>query len=117
MNHYGISAIHWNADLGEVDEVLLHKLVWHEHKRMFAFEPGEPTTCSDVVRHSWRRNGLGKLRTPVGAATRTRITSVSTSRDRQAYLTVAIHGRTPTPALTDLPRYPADDPPLDSVAE
>ena len=32
MNHYGISAIHWNDNLGEIDEVLLHKFV--EHARL-----------------------------------------------------------------------------------
>ena len=26
MNHYGISAIHWNAQRREIDEVLLHNV-------------------------------------------------------------------------------------------
>ena len=46
MNHYGISAIHWNEDLSEIDEVLLHKFV--EHEGTFVLKHGEPASCSDV---------------------------------------------------------------------
>ena len=47
MNRYGISAIHWNENLGEIDEVLLHKFV--EHEGTFVLKHGEPACCSDVV--------------------------------------------------------------------
>ena len=115
MNHYGISAIHWNADLGEIDEVLLHKLVWHEHERMFAFEPGEPTTCSDVVRRIRGDEMVWVLQDARrGSYKNTDHVGINVKRDRQAYLYSCTKDGTPTPALTDLPRYPKpDDPPLD----
>ena len=49
MNHYGISAIHWNAKLGEVDEVLLHKFARNERQGTFVLKHGERARCSDVV--------------------------------------------------------------------
>ena len=49
MNHYGISAIHWNEAVGEVDEVLLHKFVRHERDGVLVIKHGEPAWCSDVV--------------------------------------------------------------------
>ena len=49
MDHYGISAIHWNANLGEIDEVLLHKFVRDERNGAVLLKHGEPAWCSEVV--------------------------------------------------------------------
>jgi hypothetical protein len=59
MNHYGISAIHWDMILGEIDQVLLHKVVRHDHDDMFALTHGERVWRGCCTSHSWRRTGLG----------------------------------------------------------
>ena len=113
MNHYGISAIHWNADLGEIDEVLLHKLVRHETEGTFVFEPGEATWCSDVVRlirggdMVWVIQAAGR-----DSYKNTDHIGINAKRGQQAYLYSCTRDGTPTPALADLPRYQKpDDPP------
>lgn len=113
MNHYGISAIHWNASLGEIDEVLVHKLVRHETEGAFVFEPGEPTWCSDVVRlirggdMVWVIQAAGR-----GSYKNTDHVGINAKRRQQAYLYSCMKDGTPTPALADLPRYQKpDDPP------
>ena len=104
MNRYGISAIHWNENLGEIDEVLLHKFV--EHEGTFVLKHGEPAWCSDVV--SLIRGG--DMVWVVLSAGRhnyknTDHVRINVKRGRQAYLYSCTRSGTPTTALTDLPRY------------
>ena len=114
MNHYGISEIHWNENLGEIDEVLLHRLGRHEREGTFVFEPGEPTSCSDVVRRIrggdmvWVMRDAGQ-----GRYMNTDHVGINAKRGRQAYLYSCTKDGTPTPALTSLRRYqkPEDAPP------
>ena len=49
MNHYGISAIHWNAQRREIDEVLLHNVVQRECEGTFALAHGKPAAYADVA--------------------------------------------------------------------
>jgi hypothetical protein len=49
MNHYGISAIHWNAQRREIDEVLLHNVVQREREGTFALAHGKPAAYADVA--------------------------------------------------------------------
>ena len=112
MNHYGISAIHWNENLGEIDEVLLHKFV--EHEGTFVLKHGEPAWCSDVV--SLIRGGdMVWVMLSAGRHNykNTDHVRINVKRGRQAYLYSCTRSGTPTTALTDLPRYerPDDLPP------
>ncbi|HEX9302206.1 MAG TPA: hypothetical protein VF959_07640 [Casimicrobiaceae bacterium] len=114
MNHYGISAIHWNARLGEIDEVLLHKLVRHEREGMFVLEHGKAVWCSDVVRLIrggdvvWVMMAAGR-----DSYKNTDHVGINVKRGQQAYLYSCTKDGTPTTALTELPRYqkPNDPPP------
>ncbi len=107
MNHYGISAIHWNADLGEIDQVLLHRLARREREGTFVFEPGEPTSSYDVVRRIrcgdvvWVMRDAGQ-----GRYINTDHVGINAKRGRQVYLYSCTKDGTPTAALTDLPHYP-----------
>ena len=106
MSHYGISAIHWNANLGEIDEVLLHKFVRHEPDGAPVLKHGEPTWCSDVV--SLIRGGdmVWVLRSADGGRYKnTDHVGVNAKRGRQDYLCSCMKDGTPTTALADLPRY------------
>ena len=108
MNHYGISAIHWNNDLGEIDEVLLHKFV--EHEGTFALKHGEPALCSDVVSlirggdTVWVMLSAGRHKYK-----NTNHVRINVKRGREAYLYSCTRNGTPTTALTDLPRYESRD--------
>ena len=108
MNHYGISAIHWNENLGEIDEVLLHKFV--EHEGTFVLKHGEPAWCSDVV--SLIRGG-DRVWVMLSAGRHnyknTDHVRINVKRGRQAYLYSCTRSGTPTTALTDLPRYERQD--------
>ena len=114
MNHYGISAIHWNANIGEIDEVLLHRLVRNETKGTFVLKHGEPVWCSDVVRlirggdMVWVMLAAGR-----DSYKNTDHVGINVKRGQQAYLYSCTKDGTPTTALTDLPRYekPDDLPP------
>jgi hypothetical protein len=113
MNHYGISAIHWNANLGEIDEVLLHRLVRHETEGTFVLKHGEPAWCSDVVRLI-RGGDIVWIMLAAGRDSykNTDHVGINVKRGRQAYLYSCTKDGTPTTALTDLPRYQKpDDPP------
>ena len=113
MNHYGISAIHWDADLGEIDEVLLHRLGRHERGDTFFFERGRRTSCSDVVGHIRRGDVVWVMqRTGQGRYINTDHVGINVKRGRQAYLYSCTKEGTPTPALTNLHRYqkPEDAP-------
>ncbi len=108
MNRYGISAIHWNENLGEIDEVLLHKLV--EHEGTFVLKHGEPACCSDVV--SLIRGGdMVWVMLSAGPHNykNTDHVRINVKRGRQAYLYSCTRSGTPTTALTDLPRYERQD--------
>ncbi len=113
MNHYGISKIHWNANLGEIDEVLLHKLVRHEREGMFVLKHGEPSWCSDVVRLI-RGGDIVWVMQPVGRDTykNTEHVGINVRRGQQAYLYSCTKNGTPTTTLADLPRYQKPDDPL-----
>jgi hypothetical protein len=114
MDHYGISAIHWNANLGEIDEVLLHKLVRHEREGAFVLKRGEPAWCSDVVRLI-RGGDMVWIMQVVGRDSykNTDHVGINVRRGQQAYLYSCTKNGTPTTALSDLPRYQKpDDPPL-----
>ena len=119
MDHYGISAIHWNANLGEIDEVLLHKFVRHERESTFVLTHGEPTWCSDVVTlirsgdMVWVTMSVGQ-----GNYRNTDHVGVNVKRGQQAYLYSCTKDGTPTAALAELPRYqkPDDAPPKSSGA-
>ncbi len=114
MNHYGISAIHWNANLGEIDEVLLHNLVRNEREGTFVLKHGEPAWCSDVVRlirggdMVWIMQAAGR-----DSYKNTDHVGINVKRSQQAYLYSCAKDGTPTTALAHLPRYqkPDDAPP------
>jgi hypothetical protein len=110
MNHYGISAIHWNANLGDIDEVLLHKFVQHEPAGAPIIGRGEPTWCSDVVSLIRGGDAVWVLRS-VGAGRykNTDHVGVNVRRGRQAYLYSCMKDGSPTTALADLPRYQKPD--------
>ena len=113
MNHYGISAIHWNANLGEVDEVLLHKFVRNERQGTFVLQHGERTLCSDVVRLI-RGGDMVWIVQAVGGDgyKNTDHVGINVKRSQQAHVYSCTKDGTPTTALTDLPRYqkPSDAP-------
>ena len=113
MDHYGISAIHWNENLGEIDEVLLHKFVRHEDDGTLVLRRGEPMWCSDVVSlirggdTVWIMQSLGPDR-----YMNTDHVGINVKRGQQSYLYSCTRNGTPTGALMDLPRYQKpDDPP------
>ncbi len=113
MNHYGISAIHWNENLGEIDEVLLHKFVRHQDDGTLVLRHGEPTWCSDVVSlirggdMVWIMQSAGPNR-----YMNTEHVGINVKRGQQAYLFSCTKNGTPTPTLMALPRYQKpDDPP------
>ena len=113
MNHYGISAIHWNAKLGEVDEVLLHKFARNERQGTFVLKHGERARCSDVV-NLIRGGDMVWIVQAVGGASykNTDHVGINVKRSQRAYLYSCTKDGTPTTALDDLPRYQtSDDPP------
>ncbi len=113
MNHYGISAIHWNAKLGEVDEVLLHKFARNERQGTFVLKHGERARCSDVV-NLIRGGDMVWIVQAVGGASykNTDHVGINVKRSQRAYLYSCTKDGTPTTALDDLPRYQTlDDPP------
>jgi hypothetical protein len=50
MSHYGITAIHWNADINDIDEVQLHKVVRQAGDNGYALRRGERVACADVAK-------------------------------------------------------------------
>ncbi|MEO8677220.1 MAG: hypothetical protein ABI569_16710 [Casimicrobiaceae bacterium] len=113
MHHYGISAIHWNANLDDFDEVMLHKFVRHEHVGAFAIKGGEPTWCADVV-GLIRGGDMVWVLVSVGGDRyqNTDHVGVNVKRGQRAYLYSCRRDGTPTDALARLPRYwSADDAP------
>jgi len=119
MAYYGISAIHWNVNLGDIDEVLLRKIVREWRAGVFKLSHGEPAWCSDVVRlirdgdKVWviASDGQGKY-------TNTDRVRVNVKSDGREYLYSCTKDGTPTSALTDLPRYlRTDDPPASPPAD
>ena len=114
MNHYGISAIHWNAILSDIDEVLLHKFVRPEPDGAPIIERGERTSCSDVVSLMRAGDTVWVLRSAGGGRYKnTDHVGVNAKRGRQTDLYSCMRDGTPTTALADLPRYqkPEDLPP------
>ena len=111
MSHYGISAVHWNVNLGEVDEVQFHEIV-HDPKGTFAVSRGEPTWCSDVVSLIHRGNTIWVLVSvaPAGSYKNTDHIRIGVKQGGRQYLYSCTRDGTPTPAFSDLPRYQrADD--------
>ena len=112
MSHYGISAIHWNASLGEVDEVQLHKVVRQEPEGGFAIQHRETAWSADVAKLIRAGDtvwvmvaaGLGRYRN-------TGRVGIDTRPGGQEYLYSCTGDGTATTAFTDLPHYRrADDP-------
>ncbi len=113
MSHYGISAIHWNAALDDIDEVRLRKVVRQEPEGGFAITHGERLVCADVANLIRSGDtvwvmvdaGLGRYRN-------TDRVGVGTKPSGHEHLFSCTEDDTPTTALTDLPRYrKRDDPP------
>ena len=113
MNHYGISAIHWDMNLGEIDQVLLHKFVRDERSGMIAIGHGERVWCEDVARlvrggdKVWVMQSAGRDR-----YRNTDHVGINVRRGRRAYLYSHTKNGTPNAALNDLPRYDRQDDPL-----
>ena len=109
MDHYGISAIHWNTDLGEIDQVLLHKVERDERNR-FALGRAERVLSEDVVRlirggdKVWVMQSAGR-----DSYKNTDHVGINVKRGRRPYLYSYMKDGTPTTALTDLPRYDRQD--------
>lgn len=113
MHHYGISAIHWNSNLDEIDEVMLHKFVRHEHEGAFVIKRGQPTWTADVV-HLIRGGDTVWVLASVGGDRyqNTDHVGVNVKRGQRAYLYSCTKDGTPTDALARLPRYQSvDEPP------
>ena len=112
MDHYGISAIHWNTDLGEIDQLLLHK-VERDDRNRFALGDGERVFCDDVARlirggdKVWVMQSAGR-----GRYKNTDHVGINVKRGRQPYLYSHTKDGTPTTALADLPRYDLQNDPL-----
>jgi hypothetical protein len=114
MNHYGISAIHWDMNLGEIDQVLLHKIVRDERSGMIALGHGERAWCEDVARLIRGGDKVWVMRSAGRDSYRnTDHVGINVRRGRRAYLYSHRKDGTPTTALTDLPRYDRRD---DSLA-
>lgn len=113
MSHYGISAIHWNAALGAIDEVRLHRIVRGDRAGEFKLAPGEPAWCSDVVAliqagHTvWVVAGDGR-----GKHVNTAHVRFDVGAGGHMDLYSCARDGTRTSALRDLPRYerPEDSP-------
>ncbi len=114
MNHYGITAVHWNLNLAEIDEVQLHKIVRNDPKGTFLLSHGEPTWCSDVVELIRGGNTVWVM-VPDGHGhhMNTEHVRINVKPGGHQYLYSCTKDGTPTSTLTDLPRYQApDDPPV-----
>ena len=114
MSHYGISAIHWNANLAEVDEVQLHKVVEREGGGALALRHAEPAWCADVVDlirdgHTvWVMVAAHRR----GSFRNTDRVGINRKRNEREFLYSYADDGTPTLALLGLPRYqkPEDAP-------
>jgi hypothetical protein len=113
MTYYGISAIHWNANLGDIDEVLLRKIVRQWREGVFKVSHGEPAWCSDVIRLIRDGDKVWVIATDGhGKYTNTDRVRINVKPDGRECLYSCTKDGTPTSALTDLPRYlRTDDPP------
>jgi len=113
MHHYGISAIHWNSNLDEIDEVMLHKFVRHDHEGAFVIKSGAPTWIADVVQLI-RGGDIVWVLVSVGGDRYQNAdhVGVNVKRAQHAYLYSCRRDGTPTDTLARLPRYhSAEDPP------
>jgi hypothetical protein len=116
MSHYGISATHWNVNLGEIDEVQLHKVV-QQGQGVFALSHGELAWCADIAglidggHKVWVivSDGRGKYRNTdrIGVKTKDGGRRCLYSRGQDGM---------PSSALADLPRYLRPDDPLPQSA-
>jgi hypothetical protein len=111
MGHYGISAIHWNANLVAIDEVRLHKIVRRDHPGEFAVSHGEPAWSSDVMNLIRGGNTVWVIvSVGPGSYKNTDHVRINVKAGGRGYLYSCTADGTPTSALTDLPRYQrADD--------
>jgi hypothetical protein len=109
VSHYGISAIHWNENLGEIDDVLLHEFV-HDQKGSFAISHGKPTWCSDVLSLIYGGNTIWIL---VSVDSRryknTDLVRLNVKQGRRQYLYSCTDDGSPTSSLMELPRYRRPD--------
>ena len=111
MSHYGISAVHWNADLAVIDEVRLHKLV-RVRDGPFAISHAEPAWSSDVMNlirggdTVWVMVSVGP-----GSYKNTDHVRINVKQGGRGYLYSCSSDGTPTAALEELPRYERPDDP------
>ena len=116
MNHYGISAIHWNAHIGEIDEVMLHKFVQQKGKGAIVIEHGKPAWCADVAKLIHGGDTVWVMVTD-GRGHYQNTDHVGVKRDQRERLYSCTKDGTATSALIELPRYRApDDPPPSPVS-
>jgi len=111
MNHYGISAIHWNAQRREIDEVLLHNVVEREREGTFALAHGKPAAYAGVANLIAGGDTVWVMVTE-RPGTYKNTAHVGIKRGQHEHLYSYTKDGTPTSALIDLPRYRLpDDPP------
>ena len=110
MSQYGISAIHWNANLAAIDEVQLHKIVRGDRQGEFAVSHGEPTWSSDVM-NLIRGGDTVWVIVSVGPGTykNTDHVRINVKQGGRGYLYSCTSDGTTTSALIDLPRYQRSD--------
>jgi hypothetical protein len=114
MSHYGVSAIHWNTNLAEIDEVHLHKVVERAGGGALALRHAEPVWCADVVDlirdgHTvWVMVATGRR----GSYRNTDRVGINRKPEGREFLYSYADDGTPTLALLELPRYqlPGDAP-------
>jgi hypothetical protein len=111
MDHYGISAIHWNAHIGEIDEVMLHKFVRQPRKGTIAVAHGKAVWSADVANLIRRGDSVWVLAADGrGSYMNTDHVGIKTAQRERLYS--CTKDGTATSALIELPRYRApDDPP------
>ena len=110
MSHYGISAIHWNVNLGEIDEVRLHK-IRRDHKGSIAVSHGKPTWCTEVINLIRLGDTIWILvaAAPIGSYRNTDHVRINVSERGKGNLYSCTKDGTSTPSLRDLPRYERQD--------
>lgn len=116
MSHYGILATHWNVNLGEIDEVQLHKVV-RRGRGKFGLAPGELVWCSDVANLIESGHTVWVIVSDGDRYRNTDRVRVSTREGGRRSLFSCRDDGTPTSAFTDLPRYIRPDDPLPDSAK
>ena len=106
MSHYGISAIHWNVNLGEIDEVRLHEII-RDQNGAHAVTHAELAWCSDVISLIHRGNKVWVFVSvpPADSFKNTDHVRIGVNQHGHQYLYSCTRNGTQTSALTDLPRF------------